>query len=137
MGDNVNLASRLEGVNKLYGTKIIVSQATYKAVADKFWLRPLGIIAAKGKREATTIYELLGKKTAGEAGETAELCQEFAQGFQAYLTRDWEGALGILGSLLGKFPGDAPTDFYLARCRHYRDHPPGGEWQGIEYLEVK
>ncbi|MEW6387147.1 MAG: adenylate/guanylate cyclase domain-containing protein [Thermodesulfobacteriota bacterium] len=137
MGDNVNLASRLEGVNKLYGTQIIVSPTTYQAVADKFWLRPLGIIAAKGKKEETTIYELLGSRRAGENGATAELCEEFAQGFQAYLARDWEGAAAIFGDLLKKFPGDAPTDFYLARCRYYRENPPGGDWRGIEYLEVK
>ncbi|MFA4906621.1 MAG: adenylate/guanylate cyclase domain-containing protein [Candidatus Margulisiibacteriota bacterium] len=137
MGDNVNLASRLEGVNKLYRTKIMVSQATCEAVADKFWFRPLGIVAVKGKREGTAIYELAGRKEEGPPDAAAQLCREFARGFEAYLARDWDGALEIFGNLWEKFPADAPTELFLSRCRHYRDNPPGPDWQGIEYLESK
>ncbi len=137
MGDNVNLASRLEGVNKLYGTNIIVNAATYEAVADRFWFRPLDIVAVKGKTEGTTIYELLGIKGEGAPASTVELCQEFARGFKAYLARDWEGAGEIFRSLSEKFPLDAPTEFYLARCRECRENPPGADWQGIAYLESK
>lgn len=137
MGDNVNLASRLEGVNKLYGTSIIVSAATYEAVADKFWFRPLDIVAVKGKTEGTTIYELAGIKGEVVPESIIELCEEFARGFKAYLARDWEGACEIFRNLADKFPLDAPTKFYLSRCRHYRENPPASDWQGIEYLESK
>lgn len=137
MGDNVNLASRLEGVNKLYGTNIIVSLATYEAVADKFWFRPLDIVAVKGKTEGTTIYELVGIKGEVVPESIIELCEEFARGFKAYLARDWEGACEIFRHLSEKFPLDAPTNFYLSRCRHYRENPPASDWQGIEYLESK
>jgi adenylate cyclase len=137
IGDNVNLASRLEGVNKLYRTNIIVNSATYEKVADKFWFRPLDIVAVKGKREGTTIYELAGRRTNGEKDETAEFCQEFTKGFNTYLARDWEGACRIFADLSNKYPLDAPTELFLYRCQQYRENPPGEDWQGIEYLKTK
>jgi adenylate cyclase len=138
MGDNVNLASRLEGVNKLYGTRIIVNRAAYEAVSQRFWLRPLDIVAVKGKREGTTIYELMGNRTEREeSGQIAELCGGFTRGFEAHLARDWAAAWAIFTELSRQFPADSPTALYLTRCRNYLDHPPGPEWQGIEYLEVK
>lgn len=137
MGDNVNLASRLEGVNKLYRTNIIVNSETYKKVADKFWFRPLDIVAVKGKREGTTIYELAGRRVDGDTGETAEFCQEFTRGFNTYLARDWEGACRIFADLSSKYPLDAPTELFLYRCQQYRETPPDEDWQGIEYLETK
>lgn len=136
MGDTVNLASRLEGVNKIYHTRIIIDRATSEAVAAHFWLRPLGIVAVKGKSEGTTIYELVGRKSEGE-GEAEALCTEFSRGFAAYLGRDWEGAGAIFAGLSRKFPHDGPTQLYLTRCRNFRDHPPGADWQGVEHLDVK
>ncbi|MFA4901345.1 MAG: adenylate/guanylate cyclase domain-containing protein [Desulfobaccales bacterium] len=137
MGDNVNLASRLEGVNKLYGTKIIVSRATYEAMAGEFWFRPLDIVAVKGRSGGTTIYELIMKKGEGDTDQVAELCVEFAKGFETYLARDWEAGIKIFQNLTSKFPNDIPADLYLTRCRHYLLNPPEADWQGIAYLESK
>jgi adenylate cyclase len=137
MGDNVNLASRLEGVNKVYGTQIIVSRPTYEAVADKFWFRPLDIVAVKGRSEGTVIYELLMRRGEEGAEQTAALCVDFAKGFEAYLARNWEAAIQIFQNLSKKFPDDLPTDFSLSRCRHYQANPPEADWQGIAYLETK
>jgi len=137
MGDNVNLASRLEGVNRLYATQILVSQATYDKVSDRFWFRPVDIIAVKGKTAETTAYELVGSKGAGESDSLAELCREFTRGFHAYLKRDWAAGVNIFSRLTQKFPGDASSELYLARCRRYQDHPPGPDWRGVTYLESK
>jgi adenylate cyclase len=137
MGDNVNLASRLEGVNKLYGTQIIVSRATYEAVADKFWFRPLDIVAVKGRSGGTTIYELIMKKGEEDTDQVAELCVDFAKGFETYLARDWEVGIKIFQNLTSRFPNDIPADLYLTRCRHYLANPPEADWQGIAYLESK
>jgi adenylate cyclase len=137
MGDNVNLASRLEGVNKLYGTQIIVSRATYEAVADKFWFRPLDIVAVKGRSGGTTIYELIMKKGEGDTDQVAELCVEFTKGFETYLARDWEAGIKIFHNLTSKFPNDIPAGLYLTRCRHYLSNSPEADWQGIAYLESK
>ena len=137
MGDNVNLASRLEGVNRLYATQILVSRATYDKVAEEFWFRPVDIIAVKGKSIETTVYELLGTKAAAETGSLAELCREFTLGFQAYLQRDWAAGLETFGRLCQKFPEDGPAALYLRRCRHYLEQPPAASWRGVTYLESK
>jgi adenylate cyclase len=136
MGDNVNLASRLEGVNKLYGTQIIVSRATYEAVADKFWFRPLDIVAVKGKKAGTVIYELM-RRRAGEDPGIAAFCAEFTRGFDKYLARDWQGATQIFQNLAIKFPHDIPGTLFLSRCRHYQANPPGPDWQAVAYLQSK
>lgn len=137
MGDNVNLASRLEGVNKLFRTKIIVSSRTYELTADSFWFRPLGIFAVKGKKEGSEIYELMGKKGGTEDESVARLSREFTEGVKAYLTKDWDGACKIFSMLAAEYPLDGPVHFYLLRCMQYCDTPPEAGWDGIEYLESK
>jgi adenylate cyclase len=138
MGDNVNLASRLEGVNKIYGTRIIVARATCEAVSAHFWLRPLDVVAVKGKSEGAMIYELVGRKSAGEGASEAEaLCTEFSRGLAAYRNRDWDRACTIFAGLSDQFPQDGPAKLYLSRCRHYREQPPAADWRGVEHLEVK
>jgi len=137
MGDNVNLASRLEGVTRLYDTQILVSQATYDRTSDEFWFRPVDQIAVKGKTAETTVYELVGKKEGGAADSVGELCREFTRGVQAYLHRDWAAAAEIFGQLSQKFPDDVPVELYLNRCRKYLKHPPGPEWRGVTYLKYK
>ena len=135
MGDNVNLASRLEEANKIYGTQIIVNQATYEAVRERFHLRTLDLVAVKGKHKAGMIYELLARKEGNEAESAARICAGFKQGWEAYQARDWDGAFRVFEELFQEFPGDGPTAYYLSRCRHYRDRPPGLDWQGIKNLE--
>jgi adenylate cyclase len=138
MGDNVNLASRLEGVTRLYDSQILVSRATYDQVADEFWFRPVDLIAVKGKTAATTVYELVGKKEDGGEDELlAELCREFTRGVEAYLSRDWAGAAAVFGSLKKKFPKDMPVELYFNRCRKYLKQPPGPDWRGVTYLKYK
>lgn len=137
IGDNVNLASRLEGANKFFGTNIIVSQKTYETVSDKFWFRPLGIIAVKGKHRDTNIFELMDKKEGGEIGPTGQLCKEFSLALEAYLAREWEAAHRRFTELSLKYPSDAPTILYLSRCIRHMNTPPGPDWRGLEHLESK
>ncbi|MFZ5452823.1 MAG: adenylate/guanylate cyclase domain-containing protein [Thermodesulfobacteriota bacterium] len=137
MGDNVNLASRLEGVSRLYDTQILASEATYQQAADAFWFRPVDLIAVKGKTAETTVYELVGRKESGAAASVGELCREFAKGFQAYLQRDWAAGVEIFGRLRQKFPDDVPVELYLNRCQKYLEQPPPPEWKGVTYLKYK
>jgi adenylate cyclase len=137
MGDNVNLASRLEGVSRLYDTQILVSQATYDQAADEFWFRPVDLIAVKGKTAESTVYELVGRKGAGEMDSLAELCREFTQGVQAYYQRNWSAGADIFGRLHQKFPTDVPVKLYFHRCQKYLKEPPGPDWKGVTYLKYK
>lgn len=137
VGDNVNVASRLEVSNKIYGTEIIVTGKTRDAAADKFWFRPIGLVTAKGKKDHVEIYELVGKKTGKQTKETEELCADFIRGFEAYLSRNWIEAFEIFMKLSIKFPQDAPTSFYLERCSKFLVDPPGEDWLGIDHQETK
>ena len=99
MGDSVNTASRLEGVNKFYGTRTIVSDSVYELTQDQFVFRPLDKIRTKGKSQAITIYELLGDRQEPLDDGLAERCAAFAQGFEAYQAQDWDKALEIFEQL--------------------------------------
>jgi adenylate cyclase len=136
IGDQVNLASRLEGLNKYYGTQILISDATYAAAQAGIVARPLDRVSVKGKRTAVLVYELLGLK-----GETApaqeELAAQFAAALQAYHRQEWLAALRGFEALLERWPEDAPAQEMKRRCTLYRAQPPGADWDGIHHMEGK
>ena len=134
LGDSVNLASRLEAINHIYGTEIIVSATTYHQVAHKFHFRPLDIVVVKGKKQGVLLYELMGEINHTTA-EKIELCRDFTEGFDAYLAQDWETALKIFQLLDKRYPDDSVTTIYLARCIKLRDNPPDPNWTPIAHLE--
>jgi adenylate cyclase len=131
MGDAVNLASRLEGLNKQYGTSIIASETIVRATGATFVFRLLDRVAVKGKTEAIRIYELLGQK--GEAGEIRDVIASYEKAFAAYSARDFDGAIAILE----KQPTDGPSVRLLARCRMYLSEAPPVDWDGIYVSRVK
>ena len=94
IGDAINLASRLEGLNKQYGTSIIASESVVERAREAFDFRLLDIVAVKGKSEPITIYELLGTK--GDAEERREIVSAYESAFAAYAARDFEKALTVL-----------------------------------------
>lgn len=131
IGDAVNLASRLEGQNKQYGTTIIASEAIVKAVGDEFVFRLLDLVAVKGKSEAIRIYELLGKK--GDQIEISEIVTAYEEAFAAYSKRDFATAIVILE----RHPSDTPSTHLLARCRAYQEDPPPADWCGVQVSKMK
>jgi len=136
LGDSVNLASRLEPINKIYGTDIIVSAATYHKVVDRFYFRPLDIVTVKGKQRGVLLYELLGE-IGHTASEKIELGERFTQGFDAYLAQDWETAIEIFQSLNKTYPDDIASQIYLNRCTELRHQPPDVNWRPIVNLTSK
>jgi adenylate cyclase len=137
LGDNVNLASRLEGVNKRYGTRIIISQTTYRYARNRFILRPLDIIAVSGKLTGILVYELLGNAESENVDALAALAGGFTRAFDEYLARRWESALSILEELGERFPGDVPVAMHMERCRTYLQQEPAADWTGIVRLDTK
>ena len=134
VGESVNLAKYLEAMNSLYGSKIIVSEATYAQVNGQFCLRPLDLVMIKGRWEPLQIYELLAEKeTATETDKV--LCQDFSQGVAAYRSREWETAVSIFKSLAMQYPADSATQIYLGRCLTLQANPPGADWEPITQLE--
>jgi adenylate cyclase len=136
IGDEVNLASRLEGLNKHYGTRIVISEATYEEAKAGIVARPLDWVSVKGRSTPVLVYELLGLK--GETPpEQQELADRFAQVLQAYRRQEWTEALRGFEALLERFPEDAPAQVMKRRCETYRDQAPGADWDGVHRMESK
>ncbi|HWP83062.1 MAG TPA: adenylate/guanylate cyclase domain-containing protein [Bacteroidota bacterium] len=136
IGDTVNLASRLEGVNKVYGTNILISEFTYRYVADLFVVRELDALRVKGKKEAVKVYELVGKNEEVPR-ETISTIRLFEEGLAYYRERKFEGALRTFQTILQKKPNDGPAHLYVKRSQHYLATPPPMEWDGITTLDSK
>jgi adenylate cyclase len=136
LGDTVNLSSRLEGLNKEYGTHILVNESTYATVQNAgFLFRELDIIRVKGKLQPVMIYELVGKVSELEQDpkfkELQQRLQDFAAARQLYRKRDWERAQHAFQEILNRTPDDGPSRMYWKRCQEYLfDEPPIG-WDGV------
>ena len=121
IGDSVNLASRIEGLNKLYGTSIIASESIVAAAGEAFEFRLLDLVAVKGKQRAVRIYELLGGKGSGRSAR----CDVYESAFALYLARDFAAVVSLLEEA-----DDAPSVMLLTRCRHFLTSPPEPDWDG-------
>ncbi len=136
IGDTVNLASRLEALNKHYGTQILISESTYLEACDAVAARPIAWVAVKGKVRALLVYELLAlKKDAGQAvQDLVGLC---SQALDSYRERDWSRAILLAEEVLKVRAGDGPTQRLIERCRTYQASPPGPSWDGIDRMDAK
>jgi len=136
IGDTVNVASRLEGVNKVYGTSIIVVEDTYRLARHLIEARELDIVTVVGKTEPIRIYELLA-----EVGELdmvrAELRETFVQGLEAYRRQDWCAAESRFLACRRLVPEDGPSAVYLERVGRLRAEPPAAGWDGVWHLTAK
>lgn len=136
LGDTVNLSSRLEGLNKDYGTHILVNETTYSAARnDGFVFRELDLIRVKGKLQPVAIYELIGRTAEGSVygapDEVRHRVDLFRQAHELYRKRRWENAQKSFQTILDKWPDDGPSRAYWKRCQEYLfDEPPSG-WDGV------
>ncbi|MCE9596417.1 MAG: adenylate/guanylate cyclase domain-containing protein [Spirochaetia bacterium] len=140
LGDSVNLAARLEGINKYYGTDIIVSESTFAVVKDRFLFRPLDVVAVKGKTRGVVIYQLLGEISDPETQPAPDVIQAqklTEQGFNAFMNRDFETALATYSELAKRFPHDPLGKMFLERCQEYLNNPPGADWDGVTHMKTK
>ena len=136
MGDAVNLASRLEGATKQYGTSIILSRATCQHLDESaFWVRELDTVRVKGKQEPVTMYELLGYENYYQ--DKRVLATMFREGVDAYAQRKWTDAITIFQNVLKEFPQDTPSQIYLKRCKKFLKKPPPDDWDGVLTLTTK
>ena len=130
MGDTVNIASRLEGANKAYGTMILADEATVRQVSHRIETREIDLLAAVGKIEAVRIYELLGE--VGEVGDALlDLRETFENGLADYRAGDWDRAEGAFARCLQIAPGDGPAQVFADRVRAFRLAPPAADWGGV------
>jgi adenylate cyclase len=137
IGDNVNLASRLEGLNKSFGTQLIVSENTYQSIKDLVRARRLDWIRVKGKKKPVTIYEVFGWRD-GSSPDHSRLTDRFQAGLDLYRVGKWKEALEQFGDLLREFPEDGPTRLFIDRCWALLQEPPeAGTWDGVFVMETK
>ena len=135
MGDNVNLASRLEGMTKQYRSRIIISESTYDQVADQFVAREVDRIRVKGKKLPVVIYELLAKIS--EADAYAPLLTKYNAALDVYRSQNWPEATGMFGELLAAYPDDGPTQVLLQRCVEFLEEAPEPDWDGVYVMKSK
>ena len=126
LGDNVNLGSRLEGINKAYGTKIIISHSTYEKVKGRVSVRKLDKVAVKGKKTGVTIYELRGLNV----NDDVDLLENFESARLLYEKGKFKTALSKFAKLAKDYPNDNPIRVYIERTKELIKHPPKS-WDGI------
>ena len=130
MGDAVNLASRLEGLNKIYGTQIIISGDTADLVAGAFRLRELDLVRVKGRAQALLIFELIGMADMPLSDQHLRMLKLYEEGLVCYRKRGWDDALALFRQCLLICPDDRPSLLMQTRCQNYRDKPPRQDWDG-------
>ena len=133
IGDEMNLGSRLEGLNKVYGTKVIISQNTARKLSDKFQRRELDFVQVKGKREPVGIYELIDP----EKGVEAEAIEAYQRGLMGYCAGHWKYAEEGFNDALKSAPTDKPSMIMLDRIEILKKHPPGDDWVGVWKYDSK
>jgi adenylate cyclase len=162
MGDNVNLSSRLEGINKQYGTNIIMSEFTHELIKERLVCRQLDAVRVKGKKLPVKIYQLLGNKRQGDrrAAETIEMKKKYAmqrtsdrrktetnefellrEDFELalgkYFTREFEESRRMFEKIEQDYPDDKPTKLFLKRIQEFTAAPPPPDWDGTFTMKTK
>jgi adenylate cyclase len=131
MGDTVNLAHRLQEVNRHYGTRLILSDATRSLAGPGLLMRELDQVQVRGRNQPVTIFELAW---AAPGGEAPLWLTSFEEGRTAYLTRDWQEASRHFEEVIRLKPEDGPATLYLRRCWRYLEVPPPPDWEGVAVL---
>jgi adenylate cyclase len=121
MGDGVNVASRLEGLNKEFGTRICVSHSVFKEAGERLHLRPMNVVTVKGRRAGLEVYELVGIRGGDPeleaTPETLRLCDMTKQAYAAHRNGDAAAARSLYAAVLAEFPGDPLAQAMLAQCQ--------------------
>jgi adenylate cyclase len=137
IGDGVNLASRLEGANKHYGTQLLVSEFTVAALRLPYKLREVDRIRVKGKNHPVGIFEVIAPLDPVQTCAADPVLERYAAGLAAYRNRDWPGASASFAAVLAAWPEDGVATHYLERCAQFAARPPGPTWDGSWTLREK
>ena len=136
MGDTVNLASRLEGANKEYGGRILVSEATIAGASDAIEAREIDRVVTVGQSRPQAVFEIMGGKGELTAAQL-ELRARYSEGLAAYRAQRWDGARRSFEAALLAMPGDGPSLTFIKRIDRLIAAPPGEGWDGAWHLERK
>ena len=131
MGDHVNLGSRLEGLNKQYGTDILIGANTAQLISKAFLLREIDLVRVVGREQPVRIYELLARAGMSLPQEQEKAYSSYAAGLEAYRQQRWSEALGLFEESLAFWRGDGPSRIMAGRCQVYQKTPPPEGWDGV------
>ncbi len=136
MGDSVNLGARLEGINKEYGTRIIISEFTVNHIRNEgFVYREIDWVKVKGKNEPVRIFELIAE---GEVpSDKVSHLKNFQTGFELYHQQQWDKAIEAFNLALSFDASDKTSQLYIKRCQGYMNEPPGEGWDGVFTMTTK
>ena len=141
LGACVNLASRIEGLNKQYGTNILVGDAVRRKASRDFLFRRVDIVEAKGTSLPVTLYELMGERGEDAAffigTEQLKRASKYEEAFDFYLHREFSHASEILDALSKEAPEDGVVQSLKTRCEHYLKTPPPASWNGVTTISQK
>ena len=137
MGDGVNLAARLEGANKEYGTLIMIGEGTVVEAGDLIIVRPLDMLKVKGKTKPAKVFELIGTSEKGVSADMYRVLELFEKGFDNYLQQNWDWAINYFQQVLSIKEDDAPSQRYIARCKRFKEIPPEAGWEGVFTMTTK
>ena len=131
LGDTINIASRLEGINKNYKTNIIVSDEVYEQIKDRFILRMIDCVIVKGRTKSSCLYELLGDDRTKITFDLNAYRAQFKEGFMHYQKQQWDEAIASFHHCIKIYPTDTIAPIFIGRCNQYKLIPPGSDWKGI------
>jgi adenylate cyclase len=135
LGDAVNLASRLEGLNKEYGTRVLLSEFAFKdSRAPDLLYREVDVIRVKGKQQPVTIFEMVGSRDEKDIQERIEM---FARARAFYKRRDWRQAQTYFTQVLARWPNDGPSRILADRCEEFLLEEPESKWDGVYVMKHK
>jgi adenylate cyclase len=137
VGDAVNLASRLEGANSMYGSKILIGDQTFDKVQGRFVTRPLDLLRVRGKTKPVRVYELIAKNDDPLTEEVKQMILEYKRGFKEYLLRNWDMGINYFKKAKQLVNADGPTSLYLDRCVEFKHNPPPKDWDGVYSMKEK
>jgi adenylate cyclase len=136
MGDIVNLSSRIEGVNKIYGTQILITEPTSLLLNENIVTREIDTIVVPGKNEANKVFEVMGMKGMVN-NNLIDLRENFAEGLAAYRNKDWKTALQAFNTCLELIPDDGPSLTFVKRVEQFQVTPPPSDWNGTWVITQK
>jgi adenylate cyclase len=137
IGDGVNLASRLEGANKYYGTSLLISEFTFQNLKGKYIYREVDRLRVKGKAQPVSMYEILDYHDEHSFKNLKDVIDVYHEGIALYRETKWNECIARLQKALSLNPNDNVTRICIERCEYFLKNPPPQDWDGVWTMTEK
>jgi len=137
IGDSVNLASRLEGLTRIYGVDILVGATAAELVRDEFHLRSVARVQVKGKTKPVDVFTLIGARNEDVDPQLLKWLESYEEGCEKFRSRDFTEAKILFSRFLEFYPDDLLAKMYLNRALEYEQQPPDEAWDAVEVFKKK